>query len=82
MRQSACCGKKTDRRKQNATAMKRVVVLLIPLLFWACHQWKTNPGILTIGLAEEPRSLNIWMGGDSNSAKVLRSPNVCAPASR
>ena len=71
MRQYTCCGKKTDRRKQNATAMKRVVVLLIPLLFWACHQWKTNPGILTIGLAEEPRSLNIWMGGDSNSAKVL-----------
>ena len=64
----------TERRGFQARAARVValiVSLLASLLIWACHQWKTDPAILTIGLPEEPRSLNIWMGGDSNSAKVL-----------
>ena len=49
-----------------------LAILLITVLLMACSpEAANNKSILTVGLAEEPRSLNIWMGGDANSAKVL-----------
>ena len=46
-------------------------MLLTAMLMCACQMLKTSPTILTIGLAEEPRTVNIWLAGDSNSAKIL-----------
>jgi peptide/nickel transport system substrate-binding protein len=48
-----------------------LAVLLSAALLTACRPAATKQTILTVGLAEEPRSLNIWMAGDANSAKVL-----------
>jgi peptide/nickel transport system substrate-binding protein len=36
----------------------------------ACHE-NVDPNALKIGLAEEPRTLNVWLASDANSRKVL-----------
>ena len=58
--------------------MKRVTrmwwFLLLPavmgFILFACKEPKSS-GVLKIGLAEEPRTLNIWLASDANSRKVL-----------
>ena len=47
-----------------------VVVLVMVVALFACHQ--TDPtSALRIGIAEEPRTLNVWLASDANSRKVL-----------
>lgn len=55
------------------TGGKRWHRLLVVLLFFAvaaCTD-REHPGTLRIGLAEEPRTLNVWLASDANSRKVL-----------
>jgi peptide/nickel transport system substrate-binding protein len=47
-----------------------VALLLAGLLFFACSR-QAGTGILRIGLAEGPRTLNVWLASDANSSKVL-----------
>ncbi|MBU0969119.1 MAG: ABC transporter substrate-binding protein [Proteobacteria bacterium] len=37
---------------------------------YGCQKSK-NPALLNIGLPEEPQSLNLWLGTDANSRKIL-----------
>ncbi len=48
----------------------RLVVLVVVAAIFGCRQ-ATAPGTLRIGLAEEPRTLNVWLASDANSRKVL-----------
>ena len=45
-------------------------LLLLVVGAVACHE-NPKPNALRIGLAEEPRTLNIWLASDANSRKVL-----------
>jgi peptide/nickel transport system substrate-binding protein len=47
-----------------------VAVLLAAVALAACGE-NSHPDALRIGLAEEPRTLNIWLASDANSRKVL-----------
>jgi peptide/nickel transport system substrate-binding protein len=47
-----------------------VLLIVITGLFFACQK-TTEQTILKIGLPEEPRSLNLWLGTDANSRKIL-----------
>ncbi len=47
-----------------------IVFLLIAVALSACHE-NSRPYALKIGLAEEPRTLNVWLASDANSRKVL-----------
>jgi hypothetical protein len=47
-----------------------VFLLWIAVGLNACHE-AGRPDALNIGLAEEPRTLNIWLASDANSRKVL-----------
>jgi ABC-type transport system substrate-binding protein len=44
--------------------------VLICLFFFACQD-RGPDNMLRIGLAEEPRTLNVWLASDANSRKVL-----------
>ena len=46
------------------------LILLITGFLISCQK-KTDTGILKIGLPEEPKSLNLWLGSDANSRKIL-----------
>ena len=48
----------------------RLLFLLLVFAIAACTD-KERPGTLRIGLAEEPRTLNVWLASDANSRKVL-----------
>ena len=48
----------------------RIVLLLVALALCACRS-DTRSTVLNIGLAEEPRTLNVWLASDANSRKVL-----------
>ena len=52
----------------NGYGLAATLLLLIGLC--AC-QPAVNPSTLRIGLAEEPRTLNVWLASDANSRKVL-----------
>jgi ABC-type transport system substrate-binding protein len=45
-------------------------LMLLATALSACHE-RQLPHALRIGLAEEPRTLNIWLASDANSRKVL-----------
>jgi peptide/nickel transport system substrate-binding protein len=47
-----------------------ITFLLVTVALTACHE-HARPRALKIGLAEEPRTLNIWLASDANSRKVL-----------
>jgi ABC-type transport system substrate-binding protein len=47
-----------------------IVFLSIAVAVFACHE-NSTPHALKIGLAEEPRTLNVWLASDANSRKVL-----------
>ena len=47
-----------------------IILLLIAAALSACHT-PARPNALRIGLAEEPRTLNVWLASDANSRKVL-----------
>lgn len=48
-----------------------IVFLLVTVMtLTACHEGG-RPDALNIGLAEEPRTTNIWLASDANSRKVL-----------
>jgi peptide/nickel transport system substrate-binding protein len=47
-----------------------VFLLWLALGLAGCHEYGL-PAALNIGLAEEPRTLNIWLASDANSRKVL-----------
>ena len=47
-----------------------MVLLLMAIALSACHE-RAYHNALKIGLAEEPRTLNIWLASDANSRKVL-----------
>ncbi len=47
-----------------------IVLLWMAVVVSACHE-NHRPKALKIGLAEEPRTLNIWLASDANSRKVL-----------
>ncbi len=46
------------------------VILLLAFAISAC-QGNSRTDVLKIGLAEEPRTLNVWLASDANSRKVL-----------
>ncbi len=46
------------------------VLTLASIMFLACQKTEENR-FLKIGLPEEPRSLNLWLGTDANSRKIL-----------
>jgi len=46
------------------------LILLMALAISACQE-NNRPKALNIGLAEEPRTLNVWLASDANSRKVL-----------
>ncbi|MCP3944819.1 MAG: ABC transporter substrate-binding protein [Desulfobacteraceae bacterium] len=48
-----------------------VIMLIAVAAFLSSCQKPRNPGLLNIGLPEEPRSLNLWLGTDANSRKIL-----------
>ena len=48
----------------------RLLFLLLVFAVAACTD-REPPGTLRIGLAEEPRTLNVWLASDANSRKVL-----------
>ncbi|BBO76361.1 peptide-binding protein [Desulfosarcina widdelii] len=48
----------------------RLFVVLLVFAVAACTD-REPPGTLRIGLAEEPRTLNVWLASDANSRKVL-----------
>jgi len=48
----------------------RLLVLLLVFAAAACTD-RERSGTLRIGLAEEPRTLNVWLASDANSRKVL-----------
>jgi len=48
----------------------RLLVLLLVFAVAACTD-RERPGTLRIGMAEEPRTLNVWLASDANSRKVL-----------
>ncbi len=47
-----------------------LMAVLLALTVTACHE-RGAPVALNIGLAEEPRTLNVWLASDANSRKVL-----------
>ncbi|WP_459917660.1 ABC transporter substrate-binding protein [Desulfocicer niacini] len=47
-----------------------MICLLMMVFFLSCRQTK-SANVLTIGLPEEPRTLNVWLASDSNSWKIL-----------
>jgi len=47
------------------------MAMLLPLLFFASCGSRTAADTLRIGIAEEPRTLNIWLASDANSRKIL-----------
>jgi len=51
-------------------ALTAVVIVLASALFLSCQKTKEDR-FLKIGLPEEPRSLNLWLGTDANSRKIL-----------
>ena len=46
------------------------LIVLAAALFVSCQKSQESP-FLRIGLPEEPRSLNLWLGTDANSRKIL-----------
>ncbi|MGD8703063.1 MAG: ABC transporter substrate-binding protein [Desulfosarcina sp.] len=48
----------------------RLILLLMLLVAVSCRDSRPT-GTLNIGLAEEPRTLNVWLASDANSRKVL-----------
>mgnify|MGYP006278385773 CR=1 FL=1 len=46
------------------------VAVLCPVLFFSCR-YEKQAETLRIGIAEEPRTLNVWRASDANSRKVL-----------
>ena len=46
------------------------VIVAAAVLLTACQK-SEKPSILKIGLPEQPRSLNVWLGTDANSRKIL-----------
>lgn len=54
--------------------LKKVILLLVPaiaaVLSTGCHDNKSN--LLRIGLASEPKTLNVWLASDASSRAVLR----------
>ncbi len=69
--------KKILTKKQRTSLFKRLLISVIvavvsPLLFFSCVQKKEkSSNTLRIGIAEEPRTLNIWLASDTNSRKIL-----------
>jgi peptide/nickel transport system substrate-binding protein len=47
-----------------------VCILAMVVSVAACND-RSDPRVLRIGLAEEPRTLNVWLASDANSRKVL-----------
>ncbi|MGA6925193.1 MAG: ABC transporter substrate-binding protein [Desulfosarcina sp.] len=50
--------------------MALTVLLMATVVVSACHEFSDSDA-LKIGLAEEPRTLNVWLASDANSRKVL-----------
>jgi hypothetical protein len=48
-----------------------LAISLVTVAVAACGENSRPPDALRIGLAEEPRTLNIWLASDANSRKVL-----------
>ena len=46
-------------------------LMLMPILFLLACRERSTLDVLRIGLAEEPRTLNVWLASDANSRKVL-----------
>ncbi|MCG8619421.1 MAG: ABC transporter substrate-binding protein, partial [Desulfobacterales bacterium] len=51
-------------------ALTAMVIVLASALFLSCQKTEEDR-FLKIGLPEEPRSLNLWLGTDANSRKIL-----------
>ena len=47
-----------------------IAFLFMAVAVSACHETH-GAHALKIGLAEEPRTLNVWLASDANSRKVL-----------
>ncbi len=47
-----------------------IIILFMAVAVSACHETYGSHA-LNIGLAEEPRTLNVWLASDANSRKVL-----------
>ena len=47
-----------------------MMIILAAALLFSCQKAEKNT-FLKIGLPEEPRSLNLWLGTDANSRKIL-----------
>ena len=67
----------TKTRQLNKTGKSLVIIFLHMFLviimagiFFSCQK-KSEIKLLKIGLPEEPKSLNLWVGTDSNSRKIL-----------
>jgi peptide/nickel transport system substrate-binding protein len=71
MARDICTNSRFEGRRRVPICAPWLVAVLTALLIAACQAYRVRPNVLTIGLDEEPRSLNIWLGGDGNSAKVL-----------
>ena len=61
---------------QSEWFFKRLVVFLLMVVLAclagvACQTKKQEHQFLRIGLPEEPRSLNLWLGTDANSRKII-----------
>ncbi len=64
-----------QRLKRTAAPSRRlilpaVILLLAAVLFFSCQKAEKDL-FLKIGLPEEPNSLNLWLGTDANSRKIL-----------
>jgi ABC-type transport system substrate-binding protein len=47
-----------------------LLLFIMPGLLYGCSQ-QTEQQILRIGMSQEPRTLNVWLSGDRNTANVL-----------
>jgi peptide/nickel transport system substrate-binding protein len=65
------CGIEDGPMKSMRSALRCVCLsALISIVLLACQE-RGPSGVLKIGLAEEPRTLNVWLASDANSRKVL-----------
>ncbi len=58
------------RRAWVTVSIFTMICVLMMVFFLSCRE-KHIPSVLTIGLPEEPQTLNVWLASDANSWKIL-----------